>query len=264
MAEVRMFDLTGKKALVTGASGGIGKACALGLARAGADVAVVDLKLEDGKATVKEIEALGRKSLFVECDVSNVKQVERMVHDVMKAFKRIDIAMNNAGIIRGTATPTIEEASLEHWDTTLAVNLSGVFYCCREEAKYMIAQKAGSIINTASISASIANNFPQFGGGWVAYCTAKAGVKHLTKALAMELVPYNIRVNCISPGYVISPMSAATQKDPVLVRHEELHTPMHRQAIPEEMVGGVVYLASDSASYTTGCDLVMDGGYLCW
>jgi NAD(P)-dependent dehydrogenase (short-subunit alcohol dehydrogenase family) len=259
-----LFDLTNKKALVTGGSGGIGKACALGLARAGADVAIVDLKAELGDETVKEIQALGRNSLFISCDVSKIDQVENMVREVVKAFGRIDIAMNNAGIIVGTETPTISDDSLEYWRKTIDVDLNGVFYCCREEAKYMVPRREGKIINTASISASIANNYPNFGGGWVAYCTAKAGVKHLSRALAIELVQYNIRVNSISPGYVITPMSASVQENPVLLNHEELHTPMHRQANAEEMVGGVIYLASDASSYTTGHDLVMDGGYLSW
>lgn len=264
MSESELFDLTGKTALVTGASGGIGRACALGLAKAGADVAVVDLKVEDGNRTVGEIEELGRRSLFVECDVSDLSQVKKMVGTVVDALGKIDIAMNNAGILRGGSIPTVDDECVGIWDKTLAVNLTGVYYCCREEAKFMIAQGGGSIINTASISATIANNYPNFGGGWVAYCTAKAGVKHLTKALAMEFVTSNIRVNSISPGYAITPMSAAVQNDPVLLQHEEMHTPMHRQAYPEEIVGGVVYLASNSASYTTGHDLVIDGGYLCW
>jgi sorbose reductase len=128
----------------------------------------------------------------------------------------------------------------------------------------MVPQKYGKIVNTASMSGTIVNNFPTTGTGLVAYCTAKAGVKHLTKSLAMEWVQHNICVNSISPGYIITPMTQFVQDNPEILAHENLTTPMHRQATPEEMVGGVLYLASDAASFTTGCDLIMDGGHTAW
>lgn len=264
MSDHSIFSLAGKKALITGGAGGIGKACALGMARAGADVAVIDLKEELGQETSVEIRALGKKSLFIKCDLTDYSQVSEMVKKVVDDLGRLDIAFNNAGIIEGSTEPTINEGSLEYWHKIIDVDLNSVFYCCREEAKYMIPQKYGKIINTASMSGTIANNFPNFGAGFVAYCTAKAGVKHMSKALAVEWAKYNILVNSISPGYIITPMTKRVQENPELLNHQHQTTPLHRRAEAEELVGGVVYLASDASSYTTGHDLIMDGGHTAW
>ena len=264
MADLSRFDLTGKKALVTGSAGGIGKASAIAMAKAGADVAVIDLKEEMGRGTVEEIKALGRKSLFISCDVTNTDQVAAMVKQVVDEFGRLDIAFNNAGIAAGMDIPSIDDEALGIWKKVLDVDLHSVFYCCREEAKYMIPQKYGKIVNTASMSGTIVNNFPTTASGMVAYCTAKAGVKHLSKALAMEWVQYNICVNSISPGYIITPMTQFVVDNPDIMAHENLTTPMHRQGQPDEMAGGVLYLVSDAASFTTGCDLIMDGGHTVW
>ena len=260
--DLSIFDLSGKKALVTGGASGIGRACAIGLAKAGADVAIVDLQTDMGMETVSQIEALGRDSMFVRCDVSDAKAVDAMVAEIVGVFGRLDIAFNNAGVI-GNADPSTADSMLALWDKVMATNLTGVFYCCRAEAKYMIPQKYGKIINTASISGSIINNL---GPGFVmsaAYCVSKAGVKILTKALAVEWAEHNISVNCISPGYTITPQTEAVQI-PELLATELATTPMHRRAEAEELVGGVVYLASDASSYTTGTDLTMDGGHTIW
>jgi NAD(P)-dependent dehydrogenase (short-subunit alcohol dehydrogenase family) len=263
MADLSIFDLTGKKALVTGGSTGIGRACAIGMAKAGADVAIIDIKDETGQETVKSIKAVGRKSIYVRCDVTDPKQVASMVKQVVKEFGRLDIAFNNAGI-GGLGNASIDDDAIEVWHKIMNINLNAVFYCCREEAKVMIPQKYGKIINTASMSATIINNFPTTTVGLVTYCTAKAGVKHLTKALAMEWVQHNIFVNSISPGYITTPLTQFVRDNPPLLAHENLTTPMHRQAEAEELVGGVIYLASDSSSFTTGCDLIMDGGHTVW
>lgn len=263
MSDLSIFDLSGEKALVTGGAGGIGKACAIGMAKAGADVAIVDLKVEMGQETVEQIKDLGRNSVFIKCDVTDTQQVADMVKQVVDEFGKLDIAFNNAGIIvRGNKT--VDDDALEHWHKVIAVNLNSVFYCCREEAKYMIPQKHGKIINTASMSGTIINNVSNPGVGIAAYCVAKAGVKYLTKALAVEWVKHNIYVNSISPGYVVTPMTQFVQENPELLAHQNKTTPMHRQAQPEEMVGGVIYLASDSSSFTTGHDLIMDGGHTVW
>lgn len=262
MYESTVFDLTGKKALVTGAAGGIGRACAIGMARAGADVAVVDLKEDMGHETVEMIRKIGRKSVFVSCDVSDVSQVDAMVQTVVDTFGRLDIAFNNAGIIDPRPGSSTEPSALIAWEKTLAVNLNGVFYCCRAEARYMIPQKYGKIINTASMSGTIVNQLPVIDSGLVPYCVSKAAVKHLTKALAAEWAEHNICVNCISPGYVSTPFTEKTP--PEMVELSNRATPMRRPAQPEEIVGGVLFLASDASSYTTGCDLVMDGGYTIW
>lgn len=264
MADLSLFDLSGKKALITGGASGIGRACAIGMARAGADVAIVDVNADLGETTTQEIQDLGKKSLFIPCNVTDLNQVQDMVKNVVDKFGRLDIAFNNAGIIVGSTNPTIGEDSIESWHKILDLDLTAVFYCCREEAKYMIPQKYGKIINTSSMSGSIVNNFPNFGAGFVAYCSAKAGVKHMSKALAMEWVKHNIYVNSISPGYIDTPMTKSVQENSELLNHENQTTPMHRQAKPEEMVGGVLYLASDASSFTTGLDLIMDGGHTVW
>ena len=147
MADLSIFDLTGKKALVTGAASGIGKACAIGMAKAGADVAVGDLNSKMGKETVKEIQGLGRKSLFVHCDVTDVNQVSKMVQQVVREFGRLDIALNNAGG-GSPAGPTIGDEAIDTWRRLIELDLHSVFYCCREEAKIMIPQRYGKIINT--------------------------------------------------------------------------------------------------------------------
>lgn len=258
-----IFDLTGKTAIVTGGSGGIGRACAIGMAKAGANVAIADLKVEMGLEAVAEIKALGAQGMFIKCDVTRLDDIKATMATVVNEFGRLDIGFNNAGII-GEAIPSIQDEAIEIWDNTIAVNLTAVYNCCREEAKYMIPQKYGKIVNTASMSGTIVNNIPRFGSGFVSYCTSKAGVKHLTKALAMEWVDYNITVNSISPGYVITPMTLPFHDDEFLLDFENKTTPMHRQASAEEMVGGVLFLVSDASSFTTGADLIMDGGHTVW
>lgn len=263
MSDLAMFDLTGRKALVTGGASGIGRACAIGMAEAGADVAIIDLNAGTALEVVESIRGLGRQSLFLRCDVSDVGDVDQMVEKVVSTFGRLDIAMNNAGVL-GLSGPSIADEALVSWERTLAVDLNGVFFCCRAEARYMIPQRYGKIINTASMSATIINNIPAIDAGLIPYCVAKAGVRQLTRGLALEWTKHNVFVNCISPGYVVTPLTSGSRDDPDFVRLIEDMTPMHRQAQPEEMVGGLLYLASDASSFTTGCDLIMDGGHTVW
>jgi len=265
MSDLSIFDLSGKKALVTGSAEGIGRACAIGMAKAGADVAVIDIKDAPGQATVDEIKTLGRNAAYIHCDVSDLKQVEAMVKQVVAQFGRLDIAFNNAGITI-VGGKTVDDDAPDIYHKTIASDLNSIFYCCREEAKTMIPQKYGKIINACSTAGSTVPNFPPWATGISvsAYCAAKAGVRHLTKALAMEWVEHNIYVNCISPGPVTTPGTQALRDVPELLEHENMTIPMHRQGGAEEMVGGVLYLASDASSFTTGQDLVMDGGYTVW
>jgi NAD(P)-dependent dehydrogenase (short-subunit alcohol dehydrogenase family) len=268
MNDLSRFDLTNRKALVTGAAGGIGKASALAMAKAGADVAVIDLKEEMGRETVEEIRALGRKSTFIHCDVSDLEQVAEMVKEVFDTLGGLHIAHNNAGI-GGDPVPLMDDGAIDEWKKVMNVDLFSVFYCCREEAKYMIPQRYGKIVNTASMSGTIVNfmemeGVPLAGMAMIGYATAKAGVKHLTKALAVELIQHNIYVNSISPGYIITPMTQIIQETPEYLEVENRTTPIHRQGEAEEMAGGVLYLASDASSYTTGHDLLMDGGHTVW
>jgi sorbose reductase len=164
----------------------------------------------------------------------------------------------------GLPGPSTADNALVSWERTLGINLNGVFFCCRAEAKYMIPQRYGKIINTASMSATIINNIPAIDAGVIPYCVAKAGVRQLTRGLALEWAKHNVFVNCISPGYVVTPLTSGSREDPAFVKLIEEMTPMRRQAQPEEMVGGVLYLASDASSFTTGCDLIMDGGQTVW
>lgn len=251
MADISLFDLTGKKALITGAAVGIGRGCAVALAKAGADVAIVDIDEKTGTAASDEIKAMGRESLFVKCDVTNKDQVQEMVAKVARAFGRLDIGVNNAGIAILGAD---EEISQADWDKVIAVNLTGMFLCAQAEAQQMIRQRPveGKIINTASMSARIANCN-------ASYDASKAGAVHMTKTLAVEWGRYNINVNCISPSYVLTPMHAST---PAVVRDRiRQTTPLGHVQRPEDLHGAIVFLASAASDYVTGHDLVVDGGH---
>jgi NAD(P)-dependent dehydrogenase (short-subunit alcohol dehydrogenase family) len=251
MKDMTMFDLSGKKALVTGGSIGIGRGFALALAQAGADVAIVARNEVAGNSVVDEIKAMGRDSLFVKCDVAAKDQVQKMAQTVVKQFGRLDIGVNNAGIAILGADEEIDQDS---WDKVIAVNLTGIFLCAQAEAQQMIKQSppGGKIINMASMSATIANCN-------ASYDASKAGIVHMTKTLAAEWGQYNINVNCISPSYVLTPMHAST---PVVVRDRirEL-TPLGHVQRPEDLYGPVVFLASDASNYVTGHDLMVDGGH---
>jgi NAD(P)-dependent dehydrogenase (short-subunit alcohol dehydrogenase family) len=251
MADLSLFDLTGMKALVTGGAVGIGRACAVALATAGADVAILDVDEKTGTKTAEEIESLGRESMFVKCDVTRKIQVAGAVAEVVERFGRLDVAVNNAGIAILGAD---EELDQDDWDKVIAVNLTGVFLCAQAEAQQMIAQDppGGKIINTASMSATIANCN-------ASYDASKAGIVHMTKTLAAEWGRFNINVNCVSPSYVLTPMHAST---PLVVRQRirEL-TPLGHVERPEDLYGAVVFLASAASNYVTGLDLIVDGGH---
>ena len=250
LSQPSLFDLSGKKALVTGGAVGIGRGYALALATAGADVAIVDIDDKVGSLTAAEIQAMGRDSLYIRCDVTKAEQVQAMVDAVVARFGRLDIAVNNAGIAILGADETLAQPD---WDKVIAVNLTGAFLCCQAEARQMIAQQAGGkIINTASMSATIANCN-------ASYDASKAGIVHMTKTLAAEWGRYNINVNCISPSYILSPMHAST---PTVVRQRirEL-TPLGHVERPEDLHGPVIFLASDASNYVTGHDLMVDGGH---
>lgn len=251
MSNLSMFDLTGKKALVTGGAVGIGRGCAVALAQAGADVAIVDIDENTGTATVEEIESMGCKSIFIKCDVTDKEQVQKMVAMVVDSFGQLDIAVNNAGIAILGAD---EEIPQIEWDKVIAVNLTGTFLCAQAEAQQMIRQTPteGKIINIASMSARIANCN-------ASYDASKAGVVHMTKTLAVEWGRFNINVNCISPSYILTPMHAST---PVSVRQRIREiTPLGHVERPEDLNGAVVFLASSASNYVTGHDLLVDGGH---
>jgi len=249
------FDLTGKAALVTGGARGIGRACAEGLAEFGADIAIGDIHEENLQRTVAELTAAYDVQVEgIVCDVSEAAVASDMLDRVVSAFGNIDILVNSVGIVIWEAA---EEVSEEQWRRVMDTNLTGTFLCCREAAKRMIPHGGGSIVNIASMSAHIVNRPQQ----QVSYNTSKAGMIQMTRSMAAEWADRGVRVNTISPGYTLTEM---TQTVPEYHQGWSELIPMQRLCEPDELVGAVVYLASDAASYTTGTDLVIDGGYLLW
>jgi NAD(P)-dependent dehydrogenase (short-subunit alcohol dehydrogenase family) len=250
---VELFNLKGRKALVTGAGQGIGRVLAISLAQAGCDVAILELKIENAQNVVEEIKKTGRKAVALKLDVTKKADTEKAFADAAKQLGGLDIVVNNAGVCIHEAA---EAAPEEHINFVIDTNLKGVFYCCQAAAKIMMQQKKGSIINIASMSGSIAN-IPQ---KQAHYNASKAGVILLTKSLAVEWASYGIRVNCLSPGYTRTEMTGKLAASAMIAQWESL-VPLRRMADPQELAGAVIYLASDAASYTTGSDVIVDGGY---
>lgn len=250
-----LFNLEGEIAIVTGASQGLGEEMAIALSEVGANVVVVDIQSEKGENVSEKIKSLGRESIFVKCDVSNEKEVEKMVSEVLNKFGKIDILVNNAGIVSNYPA---EEMTLEEWEKIINIDLTSVFICSQKVGRVMIKQKKGVIVNIASMSGIIVNN-PQ---PQCHYNTAKSGVIMLTKSLAAEWAKYNIRVNAIAPGYMGTEM--VKRAYPKYGEKWIPLIPMGRIGEPYEIKGPIVFLCSKASSYITGSVLVMDGGYTIW
>jgi NAD(P)-dependent dehydrogenase (short-subunit alcohol dehydrogenase family) len=253
MNAVELFNLTGRKALVTGAGRGIGRVLAISLAQIGCDIAILEKNVKDGRNVAEEIKKLGRKAVAIKVDVTKKADVEKAFTAAAKQLGRLDIVINNAGVCMHEAA---EDTPEEHYDFVVDTDMKGVFLCCQAAAALMKPQKKGSIINIASMSGSIAN-YPQ---KQAHYNAAKAGVILLTKCLAVEWVDYGIRVNSISPGYTRTEMTVKLSSPEMIAQWEPM-IPMRRMAEPQELAGAVIYLASDASSYTTGSDIIVDGGY---
>jgi NAD(P)-dependent dehydrogenase (short-subunit alcohol dehydrogenase family) len=252
-----LFSLEGQVAIVTGAGSGIGQRIAQGLAQFGADVACVDRRSDGGlKNTAGLVTAAGRKAMVIASDVTEKGTMIRAVEQTDRQLGPIGVAVNAAGI--ANAGPA-EEMELEQWQTMIDVNLTGLFQSCQAEARTMLENGGGSIVNIGSMSGVIVNRGLQ----QVHYNTSKAGVIHLTKSMAMEWVDRGIRVNSISPGYTATPMNTRPEMVYQTKLFEE-QTPMHRMASVDEMIGPAIFLASQASSYCTGIDLLVDGGFCCW
>ena len=254
---MRLFSLKDEIAFVTGAGSGIGQGIAVGLAEAGADVALFDLPaskgLEDTERSVKE---KGRRALIVRGDVVDGPALTAAVEKTEEALGPLTLAVNCAGI--ANAAPA-EDMPIEQWRRVIDVNLTGVFLSCQAEGRAMLAHGKGAIVNIASMSGSIVNR----GLTQAHYNASKAGVVHLSKSLAMEWVGRGVRVNIISPGYTLTPMNKRPEVAEAL-KAFAAETPMGRIATVEEMVGPAIFLLSPAASFMTGVDLIVDGGFECW
>jgi NAD(P)-dependent dehydrogenase (short-subunit alcohol dehydrogenase family) len=249
---LKMFDLTGKVAVVVGGHGGIGKAIALGLADAGADVVVASRSIEPLKAAAKEIQAKGRKSLAVSVDIVDIKSVNEMVNTIIKTFPRIDILVNAAGLAIRKPADTFP---IEEFNQVMDVNVTGTFTVCQAIGKLMIAQKSGSILNLSSVRGNHGLR-----ANYAAYCTSKGAVNTLTKTLACEFAKYNVRVNAIAPTMVETDLTKDALKDPTFAKNMMASIPMGRWAMPEDMVGSAIFFAADASNFVTGQILYVDGG----
>lgn len=244
------YPFDGKVALVTGASGGIGRASALMFAASGASVVVSDLQDEKGQETVDLITSAGGTAVFQHCDVSDEAQVKALVAAAVSNFGGLDFAHNNAGVNR----PGSNEWETDDWSLSMNVNLSAVMFCMREEIAAMQERGVGAIVNTASVNGLVGN--PSQPG----YCASKHGVVGLTRSAALRYAKEGIRVNAVCPGVVDTPMVEQIAKVPQYREAIEKMTPMGRMAQPEEIAGAVMWLCSEQSSFVTGHPLVIDGG----
>jgi len=254
---VDIFRLDRQCAFVTGAGSGIGRRIAIALAEAGADVGCFDLTDSNGiETTAAEIGKLERQSIVLRGDVTCAADLAVAIDKTEHEIGPVSVAVNSAGIANAAPAENMEESQ---WKQMLEVNLTGVFLSCQAEARVMLPRGTGSVVNIASMSGTIVNR----GLSQAHYNASKAGVVHLSKSLAMEWRERGVRVNSVSPGYTATPMNlrpeVATQ-----VQRFEADTPLGRMATTEEIAWPVVFLASPAASFCTGLDLVIDGGFTCW
>jgi NAD(P)-dependent dehydrogenase (short-subunit alcohol dehydrogenase family) len=253
-----LFDLTARCTIVTGGAQGLGMHMATALAEMGSDIVIADKNIELAKKAAIKIKKLGVKTIAVKVDVTKKDEVQSMVDTVMKKFGKIDVLLNNAGIVKHIDADVM---AYEDWLEVIDVNLNGIFLVAQAVGRVMIKQKKGSIINTSSVAGVIVP-YPQ---SQTSYNASKAGVILLTKSLASEWAKHNIRVNTIAPGYmsvgVAKPYFAAKGE---MVRKWLSMTPMNRPGEGEELGGIAIYLASDASSFVTGGVFILDGGLSIW
>lgn len=256
MGILEKMRLDGKKTFITGGARGIGKSIAIAFAECGADIAIVDLDYDEAQRTAEELKDMGVHSFAVKTDVTCPAGVDAMAQAIVKEFGTIDVAVCNAGICVNTPA---HEMTYDEWKKVIDVNLTGVFLTAQTAGKVMIKNKKGSIINIASMSGHVVNT-PQ---PQCAYNASKAGVIMLTKSMSVEWAPYNVRVNCISPGYIGTELIKTSDLlKPLIEKWTEI-SPLKRIGTPEELQAIAVYLAGDASSFTNGSDFVIDGAYTC-
>ncbi len=252
-----MLSVQGKVALITGAGSGIGRGIALRLSEMGASIVVIDVNCDGGKETVRAIEGGGNRAMFAECDIRSSDGCHRAVEQTIAAYGKIDILCNNAGVVVRKDVLELQEGE---WDAVLDVGLKAAYLMSHEVIPHMIRNGGGVIINT--------------GSGWslkggpkaAAYCAAKGGILNLTRAMAIDFGPKNVRVNCVCPGDIDTPMLAGECRqlgeDPGQFMREAADRPLRRVGTPEDVANAVLFLASDMARWITGAYLVVDGGGL--
>jgi NAD(P)-dependent dehydrogenase (short-subunit alcohol dehydrogenase family) len=247
-----LFDLSGKVAIVTGTSRGLGQYFGRALAKAGADLVITSRKLSSLTKFKKEIESLGRKALAVQVDVLSQSDIENMVRTAIKEYGKIDILVNNAGLnIRSPSA----DFSWQDWDTVLDTNLKGNFFCAQAVAKEMIKRKYGRIINMGSCTCVFGME------GITPYTASRGGVLMMTKSLAAEWGKYGITVNVLAPGWFKTAQNAALYENKQWVENITSRIPLNRPGLPHDLDGTVIFLASDASAYITGQMILVDGGF---
>jgi NAD(P)-dependent dehydrogenase (short-subunit alcohol dehydrogenase family) len=250
-----LFDLSGRVALVTGASKGLGRAEALGLAKAGCDLALCARDARGLQETRAAAESSGIRAETFEMDVLRRDSIGRAVAAVVASFGKIDILVNNAGV---NVRKTTLDLSEEEWDRVLDTNLKGYFLVAQAVAPHMIRQQRGKVINISSIFGAVGMN------NQLAYACSKGGINQMTKVMAIEWAPHNVHVNAIGPTYFETPLVATLRNDPERFRFINERTPMGRWGQPEELEGTVIFLASKASDFITGQTIYIDGGWTIW
>jgi NAD(P)-dependent dehydrogenase (short-subunit alcohol dehydrogenase family) len=249
-----MVRFAGQTAIVTGAGRGMGRAVALGLAAEGANVVVAEVDEPAAKEVVDELQKNGARALAVKVDISSVADVRALFEKTLAEFGGVDILINNAGI--GIAKPLVDYTEAD-WDKQLGVNLKGMFFATQEAARVMIPKRRGKIVNFASTAAFVSSSTPE-----TAYDISKGGVRQLTISVAAELAPYHINVNAVAPGTIMTDLTLRVLDTEEKMARASAKIPLGRLGKPDDMVGPVLFLCSDEASYVTGHVLVVDGGWL--
>ncbi len=252
----KLFDLTDRIAIVTGGAGGLGRPTALGLADFGANVVVTSRNLDNLEKVKREIEQLGRESLAISSDVSKHEDVIRLVKQTVDTFGRIDILVTYAGL---NIPKPAEEYPYDDWKKVIDTNVTGMFLCNQEVGKVMIKQRKGKIINISSVRGRY--GLPR---NYVAYCTSKGAVDMITRTLACEWAKFNVLVNAIAPTVIETPLTAHILANPEFAQSMKNRIPLGRWGFPDDLIGAIVYFASDASNFITGQILYVDGGVTTW